>query len=259
VTYVLLYHDVVQPADRDAVGFPGAVAARYKLSPELFEAHLEAIAEAGVGIGLVDPAAAAPAAAFSFDDAGASALTAAEALERRDWRGHFFVPTERLGTPGFLDPSEVRDLAHRGHEIGSHSHTHPRYMGRLPRERVLEEWRRSRGILAEVLGWEPVSASVPGGSLSRAVIECAAEAGYRVLMTSEPTARVRSDDGLLRVGRYGIWATTSPTRAAAYVRGARRPRARLWLEWNGKTLARRANSRLYERLRELRTASGPRQ
>ena len=74
-----------------------------------------------------------------------------------------------------------------------------------------------------------------------------------MLMTSEPTARVRSEDGLLRVGRYGIWATTPPDRAAAYVRGARRPRAQLWVEWNGKKLAKRANSRLYERLRELRS------
>lgn len=253
MTYILLYHDVVQPSDRDSVGFPGPVAARYKLSLKLFEAHLDAIAETGVVIGLFDPATEVPSAAFSFDDGGASALTAAHALERRGWRGHFFVPTERLGTPGFLDGAEIRDLAERGHAIGSHSHTHPAYMGRLPRERLLDEWRRSREILGALLGAEPASASVPGGSLSRSVVECASEAGYEVLMTSEPTTRIRFEDGLLRVGRYGIWATTPPARAAAYVRGARRPRARLWLEWNGKKLARRASPQLYERMRELST------
>jgi hypothetical protein len=173
VTYVLLYHDVVRMEERDAVGFPGPAAGRYKLTPEAFAAHLDAIEEMGVDIG--------------------------------------------------------------------------------PRREVLDEWRRSRDALAALIGREPVAASVPGGSLSSTVVECASEAGYRVLMTSEPTARAhRHDERLVVVGRFGIWATTPAERAAAFVVGARRPRARLWLEWNGKKLAKRLNAPVYERLRELR-------
>ena len=88
---------------------------------------------------------------------------------------------------------------------------------------------------------------------SRTVVECAAEAGYRVLMTSEPTSRISRRNDLQCVGRYAIWATTPAARAAAYVRGARIPRAQLWLGWNVKKLAKRASSPLYERLRSARS------
>jgi peptidoglycan/xylan/chitin deacetylase (PgdA/CDA1 family) len=253
VTYVLLYHDIALPTERDTVGFPGGPAGRYKLEPALFEAHLEAIEATGVDVGLVDPSATPPGAALSFDDAGGSALSAADLLEERGWRGHFFVPTAHIGAAGFLGPEALRELADRGHDLGSHSHTHPAYMARLPRAKVLDEWRRSRDILGELLGREPATASVPGGSLSRIVVECAAEAGYQVLMTSEPTSRVSRQDGLQCVGRYAIWAATPAARAEAYVRGARVPRARLWLAWNAKKLAKRANSSFYERVRLARS------
>lgn len=255
MTYVLLYHDIAFPAQRDTVGFPGGAAGRYKLTPELFEAHLDAIEATGVEVGLVEPGGLGPAAALSFDDAGASALSAADRVEERGWRAHFFVPTAYIGTAGFLGPEALRDLANRGHAVGSHSHTHPAYLGRLPQAKVIEEWQRSRVVLGEVLGRDPPTASVPGGSLSRTVVECAAQAGYRILMTSEPTSRVSRRDGLECVGRYAIWATTSAERAAAYVRGARLPRAQLWLGWNAKKLAKRVDSPLYER---LRTAQGRR-
>jgi peptidoglycan/xylan/chitin deacetylase (PgdA/CDA1 family) len=253
VTVVLLYHDVVAAADRDRVGFRGRPAARYKLEPHVFEAHLDAIAGTGAAVGVVSVDGTPPAAALSFDDAGGSALAVAAAVEARGWRAHFFVPTAHVGTAGFLDRSEVRELADRGHAVGSHSHTHPAYMGKLPAVRALDEWRRSREVLAEVLGAEPQIASIPGGSLSHTVVETAAEAGYGILMTSEPTMRVARAGPLLLVGRFGIWDTTPAARAAAYVQCDRGPRLRLWLEWNGKKLAKRASSPLYERIRHVRS------
>jgi hypothetical protein len=72
-------------------------------------------------------------------------------------------------------------------------------------------------------------------------------------MTSEPTSRDSRQDGLQCVGRYAIWAATPAARAAAYVRGARVPRARLWLAWNAKKLAKRVDSPLYERVRSVRS------
>ena len=252
VTFILLYHDVVEPESHDSAGFPGQLAARYKLAPPLFEAHLDAIAATGVRIELVLPDSSPPDAALTFDDAGASALTAAASLEERGWRGHFFVPTARIGTPGFLEPDALRALARRGHVVGSHSHTHPTYMGKLPREELEREWRTSREILADVLDDEPAIASVPGGLLSRAVIETAADAGFRVLMTSEPVARVRRVGDLFVVGRFGIWSTTPASRAAAYVTGSRAARAQLWLEWNAKGVAKRVSPQAYQVMRRLR-------
>jgi peptidoglycan/xylan/chitin deacetylase (PgdA/CDA1 family) len=252
MTAALIYHDITSPEAPDEVGFPGSLAARYKLDLDRFERHLDAIQRAGIDVGLVAPGRARPGAALTFDDGGKSALVAAEALERRGWRGHFFITTARLGTPGFVDPEDVLELVRGGHSVGSHSHSHPTFMGRLSPAEIADEWERSRAILAELLGSPPATASVPGGFLSRSVVEEAERAGYELLFTSEPVTRTRREGGLLVLGRYTIWASTEPRQAAAYVRGSLPVRARLWLEWNAKGIAKRLSPSVYQRLRRIR-------
>ena len=247
----LMYHDISSSAQREEVGFPGPLAGRYKLAPDAFEAHLDALAATGLRVGTVDAGGSLPQLLLSFDDGGGSAPLAAEALERRGWRGQFFVTTGRLGTPGFLSAEDLRELARRGHAIGGHSHTHPTYMGRLTREELDREWTRSREVLAEVLGAPPFSASVPGGYLSPAVIAAAAAAGYKLLFTSEPTPRVGHRELVTR-GRYTIWSTTPAHVAAAYARGGRIACGRLWLEWNAKKLGKSVSPSAYQLLRRLR-------
>jgi peptidoglycan/xylan/chitin deacetylase (PgdA/CDA1 family) len=250
-----MYHDIAPRQEREKAGFPGQLAARYKLEPEAFEAHLDAIASTGLAVGTLDgeeaSQAATPGVAITFDDGGCSAPLAAEALERRGWRGQFFVTTSRIGTAGFMTVEELRELSDRGHVIGSHSHTHPTYMGRLTRAELDEEWTRSRARLAEALGVAPRTASVPGGFLSDAVVAAAAAAGYRLLFTSEPSARV-SRRGLQVRGRYTIWASTPAHVASAYAEGDRLACGRLWLEWNAKKLAKRVNPSVYQALRHVR-------
>jgi peptidoglycan/xylan/chitin deacetylase (PgdA/CDA1 family) len=247
VTFVLIYHDLARIGEEDRFGLPGPAAARYKLDPGRFETHLEAITRAGVRVGLVDDG---PDAALTFDDGGASSLQAAEALERRHWRGHFLVITGRIATPGFLDGAQIRELIRRGHEVGSHSHSHPTYMGTLTRKELAREWRQSADVLGEITGSAPRSASVPGGFVSREVIDEAAGAGYRLLMTSQPTAKTVWRDGMRIQGRYTIWASTSRDRAAAYARGERVARGSLWLAWQLKSAPKRLSPRAYEAVRQ---------
>jgi peptidoglycan/xylan/chitin deacetylase (PgdA/CDA1 family) len=247
----LMYHDIAPRAQRETVGFPGPLAARYKLEPAVFEAHLNALATMDPGIGTLDVGESAPQVLLSFDDGGSSALLAADMLEQRGWRGQFFVTTARIDTPRFLSRKDVRALAERGHVVGSHSHTHPTYMGRLSRPDLDLEWRTSRALLGEILGVAPRTASVPGGYLSGEVVAAAAAAGYELLFTSEPTARVQH--GMITVrGRYTIWASTPARVAAAYARGDRAACTRLWLEWNAKKLAKRTSPRVYQALRGVR-------
>lgn len=247
----LMYHDIAPRGQRDTVGFPGRLAARYKLEPQAFEAHLDAVAATGARVGTLDRAGQAPAVALTFDDGGASAPLAAAALERRGWRGQFFVTSSRIGTAGFMSGDQLRELSARGHVIGSHSHSHPTYMGRLTRAQLDEEWARSRARLTHELGAAPRTASVPGGFLSDAVIEASAAAGYEVLFTSEPSARV-ADRGLQLRGRYTIWASTPARVAAAYAEGDRLACGRLWLEWNAKKLAKSLSPAAYQALRRVR-------
>jgi peptidoglycan/xylan/chitin deacetylase (PgdA/CDA1 family) len=251
----LMYHDIAHVGLREAVGFPGPLAARYKLAPDAFAAHLEALAATGLRVGTLDAGSAsgavAPQLVLSFDDGGASALLAAAELERHGWRGQFFITTARIDTPGFLAREELRELAARGHLLGGHSHTHPTYMGRLTPAELDGEWSISHALLAEILGKPPRTASVPGGYLSDEVIDSAARAGYELLFTSEPTARVAHRAIPVR-GRYTIWSTTPARVAAAYARGERLAGGRLWLEWNAKKLAKRTSPSVYQALRRVR-------
>jgi peptidoglycan/xylan/chitin deacetylase (PgdA/CDA1 family) len=224
------------------------MAAVYKLGPERFSAHLDAIAASSVAPALADGASRA---ILTFDDGGASSEWIAAELERRGWRGAFFVVTDRIGSPGFLDGEQIRALAQRGHEVGSHSHTHPARMAALGDGELEQEWRRSRELLGDLLGSPPRSAAVPGGSLSDAVIAQAAAAGYERLFTSTPQARSVQHEQLTVLGRYTIWAGDSPQLAAKLIGGARAPRARRWIAWQTRSAARRISPRTYGAARAL--------
>lgn len=246
MTCALIYHDVALAGNQQSYGFPGRVAAHYKLTPEAFDMHLSAIASTGLSVGLIESN---PSIALTFDDGGASALTVASSLERRGWFGHFFIITEHVGAPGFLNADGVRELVARGHDVGSHSHTHPGYMGRLARAEIAREWGQSRDALSEIIGAPPRSAAVPGGSLSRSVIEEAARAGYELLMTSTPSTRREHLGPMLVHGRYTIWANTSARRVVAYAR--KRPLARVTMRigWEAKSASKRLSPDCYEALR----------
>src|SRR4051812_33126946 len=63
---------------------------------------------------------------LTFDDGAESAYTfVAGLLEERGWRGHFFIITNWIGRPGYVDRRQIRELHSRGHVIGSHTCTHP--------------------------------------------------------------------------------------------------------------------------------------
>jgi succinoglycan biosynthesis protein ExoA len=238
MTRFLCYHDVVAASEREHAGFPGPVSARYKLAPQQFERHLDALDGLDV--------------ALTFDDGGASALWVAEALERRGLRGHFFIVTGQIGAAGFLDGAGVRELADRGHAVGSHSDTHPPYIERLAPSALAREWGVSRERLGEVLGEPPKLAAVPGGRLSPALVAEVAAAGYEVLLSCEPTTRARRHGRLTIIGRYTIWSATPAARAAAYARGSRSACASAGVRWRIKRAARAASPAHYERARRAR-------
>lgn len=258
----LMYHDIVDGDAYDASGFAGADAALYKLGRGEFEAHLSAIAESGAArpatvAELGDGAGAGRPLLITFDDGGVSAYThAADALERRGWRGHFFVTTGRVGTPGFLSREQIVELDRRGHVVGSHSATHPLRMARCSYEEMLGEWKTSVGVLSDILGRGVTAASVPGGYYSRRVAEAADEAGIKHLFTSEPTAGLQRVGGCLVVGRYTVQRWTTPRAAAAIAAGRLGPRLRQAVLWNAKKATKAVGGEFYLRARKALIGRG---
>jgi len=178
-------------------------------------------------------------------------MAAADMLEQRGRIGHFFITTNYAGTRGFLAEDQIRELAGRGHVIGSHSCSHPLRMGHCARPQLLDEWSRSRSTLCDMIGDDVCVASVPGGDFAPTVAEAAAQAGFTLLFTSEPTAVSRSVFGLTLVGRFAIQKWTSARTAAGLAAGEWLPCARQAALWNAKKLTKRLTGDRYLQIRRL--------
>jgi len=251
-THALMYHDAVS-GDPDSSGFPGPGPAHYKLPWATFVDHLDRIDAAVSGppdtVEDILAGRAGPRSwSLTFDDAGTSALAIGEELRRRGWRGHFFVTTGLMGTPGFLAEPGIRELSGMGHIIGSHSVSHPDRMSALERVEIAHEWRASVEALSELIGADIRSASLPGGHYSRHVALAAADAGIEALFTSEPVRKPRSV-GCLLIGRVSIRRNTSAADAARTAAGDLRPWLREYAAWNLRKPIKALGGERYEQLR----------
>lgn len=209
----LMYHEVTD--DPRTSGFQRMAARPYTHSRAAFGLHLDAIASGARRPELITDIALDRESrdrhlVLTFDDGGASALYAAEELARRGWKAHFFIVTSRIGDRTFLRAPDIRTLRAAGHLIGTHSHTHPDIFRNLSRGMMATEWKVSRAILESLLGEPCVAASVPGGDISRLVLESAGEADLRYLFTSEPLFQPERVGVTWVLGRICLKAGVSP-------------------------------------------------
>lgn len=251
----LMYHDVIEPGQEHTSGFPGAGADIYKLTRAEFAAHLSAIRDAvgerPTGLAAERWDIATTPLLFTFDDGGASFYDPiAGMLEQYGWRGWFFISTGFLGTPGFMTPPQVAELARRGHVIGSHSVTHPTRMAACGTDQLRREWRDSVRTLEDITGTAIRTASVPGGYYSPAVAQTAAEAGIRVLFNSEPVQQGTHEGETAVLGRYAIQTGMPAGECAAFARGDRWPALKQKLLWDTKKLVKGLGGTVYLKLRE---------
>jgi peptidoglycan/xylan/chitin deacetylase (PgdA/CDA1 family) len=174
---------------------------------------------------------------ITFDDGGSGGhVWGAPALEKHGWHGHFFITTDWIGRPGFMNREQIRELHQRGHIIGSHSCSHPERMSCLDINTLVAEWKDSCALLSDLLGAPVRVASVPGGYYSRKVAVGAAMAGIKVLFTSEPKSRTEVIDGCLVLGRYCIQRSTEPRFSGAIASGKWWPRWQQCVLWNAKKI-----------------------
>jgi len=254
-TTALLYHDIVPQYHYELSGFQGSDADIYKLGTAEFRRHMQVIAShtelrpvAVTAAGFVE---ADRNLLLTFDDGGVSAIEqTASILGEYNWLGHFFVTTSRIGTPGFLDVIQVRALRDGGHVIGTHSVSHPMRMAACSAKQLDHEWQDSVRHLEDILGEPVTTGSIPGGYYSHAVASAAAEAGIRVLFTSEPLTRIGRVDGCQVIGRFSVQQGVSAQWVAAVVADRLLPRACRFLAWNGKKLLKVAGGSVYLTMRK---------
>lgn len=234
--YSIGYHDVTDGSNDELV----EAKALYKLSREDFRKHMLSIKQRKqeIAVRTIDH--------FSewqeeipvfltFDDGGLGAYTCvADELEHCGWRGHFFITTQWIAKPGFLDGTQMRELRNRGHVIGSHSCSHPARMSHLGWGELTREWSDSCAILSDILGEQVKVASVPDGFYSQKVGKAAAACGIEVLFTSEATSNTSVMGNCMILGRYFIQIHTPPTVSGAIVAGEIWPRWQQTALWQAK-------------------------
>jgi peptidoglycan/xylan/chitin deacetylase (PgdA/CDA1 family) len=189
------------------------------LPPELFERQLALLRDRGLRGGGTDDLAAladgrrldAPRAFLTFDDGFADNFTdALPLLERYGFRALIYVlpplldegaplgwpelAEQRARHPGVMrsmDWAMVERMAEAGHEIGSHTLTHP-HLDRLDPEPLRQELLDARRRLAERLG-SCRTIAYPFGDWSPAVARSARDAGYEFAFTLPGGAQRRAD------------------------------------------------------------------
>ncbi len=190
----------------------------YAVTPESFEGHLDALAEARTRV--IDPeelysapgrprGGAGPAVCLTFDDGNRSDYSVGlPALRRRGWQALFFVVPAWMGEPGYLSWPEVRELRREGMGIGAHGFDHT-WFARLDDSAIRCQLREARRQLEGELGAAPAALSLPGGSGGRRAVRLAREEGFVLVATSDPRL-ARPDAGVAPLPRFALRRGDSP-------------------------------------------------
>lgn len=145
----------------------------------------------------------------TFDDGCETDLTeAAPLLEEAKMRATFYVVSGHIGRRGFMSKSQLRELAERGFEVGSHSVTHS-LLSDLPHERVRAELADSKDALEQLTGRRVAHFSCPGGRWSPTVAQLAQELGYESVATSRIGVNDRATSRY-RLARVAVMRHTTP-------------------------------------------------
>ena len=230
---ILVYHSVsAVPADW---------IAPFTVAPDVFDSHLEAIANAGARTmtvselidGLTGTAARLPErpALVTFDDGFADFATLAQpAMAGRGIRATLYVATRYIeseigpGTERMLDWPAIVELHASGVELGAHSHTHPQ-LDVLTRARAEYEIAHSKALLEAHLGAAVRSFAYPHGYSSASVRRLVRDAGFDSACAVGNTFS-RPDESRFRLSRIMVRSTTTAREVADWVRGAGAPPAR---------------------------------
>ena len=103
-----------------------------------------------------------------------------------------------------MDDVQVREWMAAGHEIGSHTKTHPR-LSKIPMDQAREEISASKKMLEDRFGVPIRHFCYPYGDLSPQVRDLVAEAGYETAVTTKCDVW-RAGDDPLQINRIGARA-----------------------------------------------------
>jgi peptidoglycan/xylan/chitin deacetylase (PgdA/CDA1 family) len=144
-----------------------------------------------------------PSVCITFDDGCETDLIAAAPVLREfGFNATFYLTTGFLGTPGYLNAGQVRDLDAQGFEIGCHSMTHP-YLSDLAEPELKREIVDAKLQIEQIVGHPIEHFSCPGGRYDQRTLQIAREAGFATVANSQYYAN-SSTTSHYELGRVGL-------------------------------------------------------
>jgi peptidoglycan/xylan/chitin deacetylase (PgdA/CDA1 family) len=220
----LMYHEIESPVRLLCSSEPGYV--RYVVTEGEFRRQLESIRAEGLhGVSVSEALdhlrrGAHRCVCLTFDDGcDTDLLVAAPVLREAGFNATVFIVAGFIGTPRFLDGSQLRELHHAGLEIGSHSMTH-RHLSDLDDRELRAELRASKDRLEQLVGSPVVHLSCPNGRWSPRVAQFAKEVGYETISTSRIDRNFQDTDPS-NLARFPVMRDTSIEEFSSLICGAR--------------------------------------
>lgn len=181
----LMYHELELAGRGLCQSEPGYV--RYILTLETFRKQMQWMNSSGFQGLCVSEAVRhpqQPGVCITFDDGCETDLIAAAPVLREfGFHATFYITSGFLGTPGYLNAEQLRELDSLGFEIGCHSMTHP-YLSDLPEPELKREILDAKLQIEQILGHTIDHFSCPGGRYNRRTLEMARRAGFRTVANS---------------------------------------------------------------------------
>jgi peptidoglycan/xylan/chitin deacetylase (PgdA/CDA1 family) len=182
----LMYHELELAGRKLCQSEPGYV--RYILPLERFRNQVAWLKDSGwrglsVSEALRYPAE--PSVCITFDDGCETDLIAAAPVLREfGLNATFYLTAGFLGTPGYLNPNQVRDLDAQGFQIGCHSMTHP-YLSDLSEAELKREIVDAKIKIESIVGHAIEHFSCPGGRYDQRTLQTARQAGFVTVANSQ--------------------------------------------------------------------------
>ncbi len=246
----LMYHELELAGRKLCRSEPGYV--RYILPLETFRSQMAWLKKSGwrglnVGEALRFPAG--PGVCITFDDGCETDLAAAAPVLREfGFNATFYLTAGFLGTPGYLNASQVRDLDAQGFQIGCHSMTHP-YLSDLTELELKREVADAKLQIEQIVGHAIEHFSCPGGRYNQRTLQMARQAGFATVANSQFYAN-SSRTSRFELGRVAMLRDLTIEEFADTCRGRG-----LWmkrLQHQARRSAQRVlGNRAYDRLRAV--------
>jgi peptidoglycan/xylan/chitin deacetylase (PgdA/CDA1 family) len=224
----------------------------YTLATDDFELQMQEIAASGGGssaAALLQGESRARV-VVTFDDGHVSNhAIALPILRRHGVTADFFINPATVGTPGFLDWGQLREMNDAGMSIQSHGYDHV-YLTQLDGQRLRQTLKAAREEIEQQVGAAVTLLAPPGGRMPNDLLAVAQECGYTHVLSSEPGILDTAKGAARPLPRMAMTAATGHLTFQRWIRRDHVAIGHERLRYRGLALAKRMlGDSGYERLR----------